>query len=57
VTREDFMQLCERAADFCDVCKTCTITFTKPDGNVISLTANDKPLRKEGSALELRELH
>jgi hypothetical protein len=61
VTRENFMQLCERAADFCDVSKSCTITITKCDGDVITLTTKDdfvtQVMTKGRSGRDLRELH
>jgi hypothetical protein len=38
MTRDDFMQLCERAAEFCDVCAECTVTITKCTGDVISMS-------------------
>ena len=46
MTRDDFMQLCELAADFCDVCKTCTIAITKCDGDVITFNINDSIMTK-----------
>jgi hypothetical protein len=59
--REDFMQLCERAADFCDVCKSCTITITKSDGEIVTLTVTNTtvtPMMQKGeSGHELRELY
>ena len=58
MTREDFMRLCERAADFCDVCQSCTITITKLDGEVITMTGNDiTVIPKKESGHQLRELH
>lgn len=60
MTREEFMQLCERAADFCDVCQSCTITFVKGDGDVISLTITNNIVTpttwKAGGSHQLREL-
>jgi hypothetical protein len=61
MTRESFMQLCERAADFCDVSKSATITITKFDGETITLTIKDNfvtsVMTKGVSGHQLRELH
>jgi len=60
MTRDDFMQLCDRAAEFCDVCKSCTITITKCDGEVITMTINNitvTPMMTRESGHQLRELH
>ena len=60
MTREDFMQLCERAADFCDVSKSCTISITKCDGETITLTMSDHfvtSVMTKGGSHQLRELH
>jgi hypothetical protein len=61
MTREDFMGLCERAADFCDVCKSCTITITKSDGEIVTLTVTNTTvtpmMTKKGGSHQLRELY
>jgi hypothetical protein len=60
MTREDFMRLCERAADFCDISDSCTITVTKRGGEVITMTIKDSIVTQvmtRGEGHQLRKLY